>query len=612
MKFFERLIDPYKPASGPPPRTLWAYGRWAVRGGEGAIFGLLIVSIFLGVAEAAAAFVVAWVVDLVVASPKETLFSDHFWTLLAAGAFFLLARPILMSINGALVSRTLAPNLYPMGLLRIHKHLLAQPVSYFEDDFAGRLTQKEIQSTYALVDIINDTLHAVVFGLATVVGTFLILQGVDQWLAAVILIWFVVYVAMVWYFLPRIRILSRVRADRKSLIAGQLVDSVAHMNTVKLFAHAGREHKAAEDAVGIYRTAAFAFGHMVWLFRTWLTFLSGVLPFVLIGLALVLWQQGQATAGTIALAGLISTRLAQMSGWISFTAMNIFTNFGVMEDGVKTLAPPVKLTDAPDANEPPPLRGAIAFEGVSFQYGRAVGGVSEIDLTIAPGERVALVGHSGAGKSTIATLLPRLYDVEEGRITIDGFDVRDLTQDGLRRQIAVVTQDAAMFNRSAMDNILYGNPDAGAEAAIAAARQAQADAFIQDLRDYKGREGYDAHLGERGVKLSGGQRQRIALARAILKDAPILVLDEATAALDSESEAIIQTALAELMRGKTVIAIAHRLSTISNMDRIVVMDDGRIAEEGTHDALLARRGLYAGFWARQSRGMIGVTTKPAA
>ncbi|MEM9138509.1 MAG: ABC transporter ATP-binding protein [Pseudomonadota bacterium] len=612
MKVFERLIDPFVPADAPPPTTIWAYGRWAIRGAEWPILLLMASSLALGILEAVAAFVVAWAVDLTVNADRATFFSENAWLLLAAAAFFLILRPLLNVMNGALTSRTLGPNLYPMGVLRIHRHLLGQQLSYFEEDFAGRLTQKEIQTTYALVEIINDSLHAIFFGLATVVGTLIVLQGVDRWLAALILGWFGAYVFLIWYFMPKIRVASRRRADGKSLISGQLVDSVAHMGTVKLFAHAGREHLAAEGAVRTYRDAAFAFGRITWIFRAWLAVLSGALPFLLMGLALWLWQQGQATAGTIALAGLISTRLAQMSGWISFTAMGIFTNVGVLEDGIRTLTPPPTLEDAPDAEDPPRLAGRVAFQGVGFQYGRRVGGVSDIDLTMAAGERLALVGHSGAGKSTLAALLPRLYDVERGRITIDGIDIRAMTQDGLRRQIAMVTQDTAMFNRSALDNILYGNPKASEEAAIAAARQAQAHDFIQDLTDRKGREGYAAHLGERGVKLSGGQRQRIALARAILKDAPILILDEATSALDSESEAAIQAVLATLMRGKTVLAIAHRLSTISHMDRIVVMDQGSIVEQGTHDGLLAQGGLYAGFWSRQTGGMIGVEAQPAA
>ncbi|MEO1493177.1 MAG: ABC transporter ATP-binding protein [Pseudomonadota bacterium] len=606
MKFAERLIDPYTPSAGPPPRTLWGYGRWAFRGAERATLILTALSMLAGLAEAAAAVIVGYVVDLAARSQDPAgFFAEHAWPLALTALFFLVLRPTLMSLTSAITSRCFGTSLYPMGVLRIHGHVLGQPLKFFEDDFAGRLSQKEIQATYALVEIVTETLHAVVFGVATVIGALVMLQGVGGGLALVLVAWFIAYLALVAYFLPRIRARARARADAKSVIAGQLVDSLGHMATVKLFAHAGREAGAAEAAVRAYRDKALAFGYMTWLFRTWLSILSGALPVAMIGLALWLWQVGAASPGVIAVAGLISTRLAQMSGWISFTALGIFSNVGVLEDGIQTLTPPHTLTDRPDAKDPPPLTGAIRYENASFRYGRETGGIGGITLDIAPGERVALVGASGAGKSTMVALLTRLYDIEAGRITIDGHHIAALTQDGLRRQIAVVTQDAAMFNRSALDNILYGRPDAGREAAIAAARQAEAHDFLTEIEDPRGRTGYDAHLGERGVKLSGGQRQRIALARAILKDAPILVLDEATSALDSESEAAIQTALTRLMQGKTVIAIAHRLSTISHMDRIVVMEDGQIIEQGPHDALLAKGGRYAGFWHRQSGGLIG-------
>ena len=606
MKFFERLIDPYAPADGPPPNTLWAYGRWALKGSEHVVIAITLLSIASGVAEALAAWAVGWLVDLAATSPIETFFADNWVNLALFGVFFLVVRPALMSATAGLNSRAMAPNAWTLSLFRIHTHMLGQSVRYYEDDFAGRLVQKETQSSIALADALQETMHAVLFGLATSVGAFFLLQGTDPLLALILAGWFAVYVAMVWYFLPRIRRLSRKRADARSAITGQLVDSLGHMTTVKLFAHAGREREAARGSIARYREAAFEVGRMTWYFRTGLAILSGALPVALIAAAIWLWQNGQASPGAIALAGMISTRLAQMSGWISFTAMGIFANVGVAEDGIRTLTPPHELTDPPEPVAPERVSGAIRYDTVTFRYGRQTGGIDRISLDIAPGERVALVGHSGAGKSTIISLLPRLYDVETGSISIDGQDVRHFDQDALRQQISVVTQDTAMFNRSAMDNILYGNPDAGEEAALEAARKAQAHEFITELRDFRGREGYAAHLGERGVKLSGGQRQRIALARAILKDAPILVLDEATAALDSESEAAIQTALAGLMKGKTVIAIAHRLSTISHMDRIIVMDQGRIAEEGSHETLLARGGLYAGFWGRQSGGMIGI------
>jgi ATP-binding cassette subfamily B protein len=478
-------------------------------------------------------------------------------------------------------------------------------MNYFEEDFAGRLSQKEIQSTYALVEVVMESLHAIVFGIATVVTAFALLQRADWRLAAILGLWFLVYLGLVAYFLPRIRQRARVRADAKSVVAGQFVDSLGHMATVKLFANTRREAAAAREALERYRVTAFAFGRITWRFRTALAILSGVLPVALIGAGLWLWQAGQATPGLIAVAGLISTRLAQMSGWISFTALGIFANLGVLEDGIRTLSPPHGIVDEPDAVAPAPARGDIRFERVTFRYGRGSGGgLDDFSLAVRPGEKVGLVGRSGAGKSTAVALLLRLHDVEQGRITLDGADIRGLTQDGLRHQISTVTQEAAIFNRSALDNSLYGRPDAGRDAAIEAAREASAHDFIAALRDRRGRTGYAARLGERGVKLSGGQRQRIALARAILKNAPILVLDEATAALDSETEAAVQSVLGRLMTGKTVIAIAHRLSTIQRMDRIVVLDDGRIIEEGNHAELLAERGLYARLWARQSGGFI--------
>ncbi len=340
--------------------------------------------------------------------------------------------------------------------------------------------------------------------------------------------------------------------------------------------------------------------------------LAGVLPVLLIGGTVLLWQQGQATAGAIAAAGAISMRIAQMSGWVSFTLMSIYASVGEVEDGMRTLSAPPQLADAPDAVDLTNSRGDIRFDSASFAYGRRRGGVEELNLHIRAGEKLGIVGASGAGKSTLVSLLLRLYDCEKGAVLVDGHDVRHLTQESLRRQIAMVTQETAMFNRSARDNIAYGRPDASEVEIIAAATAAEADGFIGQMIDHNGRQGYDAFLGERGVKLSGGQRQRIALARAFLKDAPILVLDEATSALDSEVEASIQTALDRVMQGKTVLAIAHRLSTIAAMDRIVVLDEGRIVEEGTHETLLSKGGLYARYWNRQSGGFIGTDEKEAA
>jgi ATP-binding cassette subfamily B protein len=417
-------------------------------------------------------------------------------------------------------------------------------------------------------------------------------------------VWLLAYFSLIKWFLPRIRARSAGRAGARAMVSGQVVDTITNIKTVKLFAHADHEDRAALGAMQTFRARALEFGYLAAGFRFSLMTLAGVLPIVLIGGTLLLWQGGQATQGDIVAAGAVAIRIAQMTGWVSFTLMQIYANIGEIEDGVKTLTPRVRLEDDPAAQALNVTQGQIDLQAVSFAYGRQEGGVQGIDLTIKPGEKLGIVGASGVGKSTLVALLLRLYDAEKGAILIDGQDIRDVTQESLRKNIGMVTQETAMFNRSAHDNILYGRPDASEDEVIAAARKAEAHDFIVDLEDHKGRRGYDAHLGERGVKLSGGQRQRIALARAILKDAPILILDEATSALDSEVEAAIQAALERVMEGKTVLAIAHRLSTLTEMDRIVVMDKGRVVEDGTHDALLAKGGLYAQYWHRQSGGFI--------
>ena len=608
---FERLFDPFASGEGPPPRSLGRFMRWMLAGTGPAIWSLLVVSLALGLAEAASAWLVGWLVDTTAAAPEPAAMMRENWLAITAVlGFFLLVRPVLMIVSSGLVSRSLTPGLFHLGLWRLHRHTLGQSLGFFEDDFAGRINQKQIQTASELGNAVTELLNAVAYGLATVAGAAVVLAGADWRLLAVLVVWAAIYGALVTTFLPRIRENSRARAEARAGLSGQLVDSLSHMATVKLFAHAGREEAAARASLARYRDRALAFGRLVWSFRSALAILSGILPAVLIGLSLWLWQIGEAGPGLIAMAGLLSTRLSQMSGWISFTAMTIFTNVGTVEDGMRTLAPPHAITDAPDAVDPGRVRGEILFDDVHFRYGRPEGGgLDGLRFHVRPGEKIALVGPSGAGKSTALALLTRLHDVEEGRITIDGTDVRKLTQDGLRRQIATVTQEAAMFNRSALDNILYGRPEAGREAAMEAARKALAHDFILELEDFRGRRGYDAHLGERGVRLSGGQRQRIALARAILKDAPILVLDEATSALDSESEAEIQAALDEFMQGKTVIAVAHRLSTIQRMDRILVIDNGRVRESGAHDELLDARGLYARLWRRQSGGFLAAAAE---
>jgi ATP-binding cassette subfamily B protein len=434
----------------------------------------------------------------------------------------------------------------------------------------------------------------------------LLLGTVDWRIALGLLIWMVAYIYLIKFFMPRIRVRSKARAAARAMVTGQVVDTVTNIKTVKLFGQQEHEDSEALDAMGDYRQKFLAFSRVSVSFRFWLMTLAGILPVLLIGGALWYWSLGLISAGDIAATGAISLRLAQMTGWVSFTLMSLYANVGEVEDGMRTLTPAHTLVDQDGAGALAVTDGEVTLDNVTFAYGRKKGGVQDLSLKIHPGEKLALVGASGAGKSTLVSLLMRLYDTEKGVISIDGQDISAVTQDSLRRQIGMVTQETAMFNRSAMDNIRYGRPDASKDEVIAAAKKAEAHQFITELEDFKGRTGYDAHLGERGVKLSGGQRQRIALARAILKDAPILILDEATSALDSEVEAQIQSALERVMEGKTVLAIAHRLSTIASMDRIVVIDQGRIVEIGTHDALLAKGGLYARYWDRQSGGFLNI------
>ncbi|MFP4328075.1 MAG: ABC transporter ATP-binding protein, partial [Paracoccaceae bacterium] len=526
--------------------------------------------------------------------------------ILGALAFFLLARPVMFGLSAASNAIIVQPNVNPLVLSRLHRWSLGQAVTFFDDDFAGRIAQKQMQTARAVTDVAVEFINVVAFALASLAGSVLLLGSIGWEVALVFAVWLVAYFALIRWFLPRIRARSADRAGARANVSGQVVDTITNIKTVKLFAHDDHEDRAALGAMEGFRAAALRFGRVSAGFRLALMTLAGFLPVLLIGGTLLLWQQGAASAGDIVAAGAVSIRIAQMTGWVSFTLMAIYSNVGEVEDGMRTLTPRKRVEDSPGAT---PLRvrgGRIEFHDVGFAYGRDVGGVEHIALNVEPGEKLGIVGASGAGKSTLVALLLRLYDPEQGRITIDDQDIREVTQESLRRNIGMVTQETAMFNRSARENILYGRPDATDEEMIAAARKAEADDFIRDLQDHKGRTGYDAHLGERGVKLSGGQRQRIALARAILKDAPILVLDEATSALDSEVEASIQEALERVMEGKTVLAIAHRLSTLSSMDRIVVLDRGRIVEQGTHDSLLAKRGLYARYWERQSGGFIGV------
>ena len=604
--FFTRMISPFEKASGPPPNSFLPFILWSVKGAKKTILIATLASFSVGIAEAFGAIIIGWVIDTAITNDPSTFVENNFRTLIAISIFFVIIRPILMTISAAINGIAMVPNLFPLTFIRLHRHTLGQSIKFFDDDFAGRLAQKQVQTATSISETFNEITNAFSFAIATLVASGFILGSVSSWLTIILLIWIFSFSILIKWFLPHIRLRSKNRAAARAAVTGQVVDTLTNMATVKLFVHSDGEEHYAEEALQGFRKKSIDFAVLYVSFRAAIMTLAGLLPILLIGGGIFLWQNGLATPGDIVIAGLLSTRLAQMSGWISFTAMNVFSHLGEAEDGMNTLSPKHDLTDKNDANVLKGVKGQIEFKNVTYNYGNDLGGgLNGFNLIIPNGQKVGLVGRSGAGKTTALALLLRFYDIKEGKIFLDGNNIQNITQDSLRQQISMVRQETSMFNRSARDNILYGNPNASIEDLNDAISKAQASNFINDLQDLQSRKGLDAFLGERGVKLSGGQRQRIALARAILKDAPVLALDEATSALDSEAEEYIQKALEELMIGKTVIAIAHRLSTISKMDRIIVMENGRVEEDGTHSHLLKKGGLYANFWTKQSGGFIG-------
>ena len=604
-------IPAFEPATTPPPQKMLAFFRWAIKGAGWGVVWATFWSAAAGSMEAITATLLGLVIDTLTGANPATVFTDHLWVLVIFTLYYVVLRPIAFGMNTASASVRLEPNLFPLILSRLHRYTMGQAVTFFDNDFAGRIAQKQMQTARAATDVVASMIETAAFSLSSVVGSMLLLLTIDARIAGLLAVWVIGYLVFIRVSLRRVRGASGARAAARAMVTGQIVDTVTNMKTVKLFAHAEYEDRVALGAMAGFREKAIAYGMISSWFRFTLTAIAGVLPVLLVCGTVWLWSIGAASIGDIAAAGTVSFRLSQMTGWVSFSLMSIFGNLGEVEDGLRTLCVPYTLTDKAGAAEMPRAKGAIDLQDVSFAYGRQKGGLDRISLSIKAGEKLGIVGASGAGKTTLVALIMRLYDPESGRVLIDGIDLRDVSQESLRRQIGMVTQETAMFNRTARENIQYGNPSASEDDVIAAASAAEAHEFILGLKDFNGRMGYDAYLGERGVKLSGGQRQRIALARAFLKDAPILVLDEATSALDSEVEAHIQGALAKVMAGKTVLAIAHRLSTIAEMDRIIVMDQGHIAESGSHTELLAKGGLYAKYWARQSGGFIGVDVKAA-
>ena len=614
FRFFENLVDPYVEyeETDTPPRRLLPFLIDYARPFRRVFVVTGVLKMVVAVIEVGMIWYVGRLVDLLAQGSPTEVMRDHGAEFLFAAIAVLFLRPIIGGIDVALLHNTILPNFGTLIRWRSHRHVLRQPVGWFENDFAGRIANRIMQTPPAAGDALFQVFDAVAFAVTTLIGSIALLSGADLRLVVPLLLWIALYLWLLRWTVRRAGPASTAASDARSKVTGRVVDSYSNIHSVKMFAHHDREIAYAGEAIEEAREKFQTEMRIVTLMDVMLTFINGLLIVSVTGLALWLWYDGQATVGVVAAATALVLRLNNMTYWIMWATTNLVQSLGVVAEGMETIAQPVALTDRAGAKPLDYREGRIEIDTLSHHYGRGAGGLDKLSLTIRPGEKVGLVGRSGSGKSTLVKLLLRFYDPEGGRILIDGQDITHVTQNSLRRVIGMVLQDSSLLHRSVRDNILYGRPDATEAEMVEAAQRAEADGFIGDLADPEGRSGYDAQVGERGVKLSGGQRQRVALARVILKDAPILVLDEATSALDSEVEAVILDTLYGVMEGKTVIAIAHRLSTIAHMDRIVVIDRGRIVESGTHAALLAKGGLYAQFWDRQSGGFIGTDESPEA
>ena len=612
--WFETRIDPFaRPGIVRPPDQLGDFYLHFIKPVWPAFVALLVMG-FLGSAIEVMLFAfIGTLVDLMKAAPNpKTFMADNSGVLLWMTFIALIARPIVSTVHDLVKNQLVATTFTNRIRWQTHSYVLRQSLGFFQNDFAGRVANKIIQTAPALRESVVQLVDALWYAAVQFGGALVLFWAADWRLTVPLLVWLVAYIVALSYFVPRIKKRSTDSSEARSMLIGRIVDSYTNILTVKLFAHAEREEDYARDAFRDQMQKWQLSLRLITGMEFALYSLNGVLIVAASWLAISLWGDGMVSTGAIAAVIGLVIRIVSMSGWVMWTISGIFENIGVVHEGMETISKAQSVIDAPSAASLAVSKGEIRFDGIGFHYGKGVSGapdqpgrvIENLSLNIKPGEKVGLVGRSGAGKSTLVNLLLRFYDLESGRILIDGQDIKTVTQDSLRAQIGLVTQDTSLLHRSVKDNILYGRPDAGDAAVAAAAEQAQAAEFIPALEDMKGRKGYFAHVGERGVKLSGGQRQRIAIARVLLKNAPILILDEATSALDSEVEAAIQASLKTLMSGKTVIAIAHRLSTIAAMDRLVIMDEGRIIEEGSHNELIKRGGLYADLWARQSGGFL--------
>ncbi|MUK39715.1 ATP-binding cassette domain-containing protein [Aliivibrio fischeri] len=605
FKFFERLTTAF-PEQEPnqPPKGLYAFCRHYTKGFEVPLISMSLLSAVIAMIEVSLFGFMGQLVDWLSTHDRETFLAQEGQTLLLLGFLIVVIVPILLFIHSLLTHQTLLGN-YPMAIRwQAHRYLLKQSVSFYSDDFAGRIATKVMQTALAVRETVMKLLDVLVY-VSVYFTSMVVMVGQADWrLMLPMLVWFAAYVAIQFHFVPKLKAISEQQADARSTMTGRVVDSYTNINTVKLFSHSKRETQYAEEGMEEFLGTVHKQMRLATGINISVEIINYLLVFSIAAVSITLWLDNVLSVGAIAIAISLALRVNGMSHWIMWEISSLFENLGTVTDGINTLSKPIEITDKENASELNVSNGTIKFDSVNFNYGENKSVINDLNLEIKPGEKIGLVGRSGAGKSTLVNLLLRFHDVESGSISIDGQDIRDVTQDSLRSQIGMVSQDTSLLHRSIRDNIKYGRPDATDEDLFAATKQAQAHEFIEALTDSFGSKGYDAQVGERGVKLSGGQRQRIAISRVLLKDAPLLILDEATSALDSEVEAAIQDSLDELMQGKTVIAIAHRLSTIAAMDRLLVMDKGQVVEQGTHKELVALGGIYAQLWNHQTGGFI--------